>query len=139
MNHRIAAFVVTETGGCREDRDFGRIVAGRILTVEHLKRDTHQTNNVAVMELDAVPLCFCRPAVISVMAAIDVECEYRVLVAIIARPQAGERCVIVPINSDLCRIKCCAECGVSACQAKAGVGIQINCIMVSETRYLLRF
>ena len=60
------------------------------------------------------------------MAAVDVEREYRVFIAVIARPQAGERRVIVPINSDLCRIKCCAECGVSACQAKAGVGIQIS-------------
>ena len=60
------------------------------------------------------------------MAAIDVECEYRVLVAIIACSQTGERRVIVPINSNLCRIKCCAERGVSACQAKTSVDIQIG-------------
>ena len=28
VDHGIAVFVVTETGGCREDRDLGRIVAG---------------------------------------------------------------------------------------------------------------
>ena len=126
VDHGIAVFVVTETGGCRDDRDFGRIVAGRILTVEHLKRDTHQTNNVAFMELDVVPLCFCRPTVISVMAAVDIECEHRVFIAVIARPQAGERRVIVRINSDPSKVKRRAERGVSTCQAKTGVGIQIS-------------
>ena len=126
VDHGIAVFVVTETGECREDRDFGRIVAGRILTVEHLKRDTHQTNNVAGMELDVVPLCFCRPTVISVMAAVDIECEHRVFIAVIARPQAGERRVIVRINSDPSKVKRRAERGVSTCQAKTGVGIQIS-------------
>ena len=126
VDHGIAVFVVTETGGCREDRDFGRIVAGRILTVEHLKRDTHQTNNIAVMELDVVPLFFCRPTVISVMAAVDIECEHRVFIAVIARPQAGERRVIVRINSDPSKVKRRAERGVSTCQAKTGVGIQIS-------------
>ena len=58
MNHRIAAFVVTETRRCRKNRDFGRIVAGRVLTVEHLKRDAHQTNSIAIMELNVIPTCF---------------------------------------------------------------------------------
>ena len=58
MNHRIAAFVVTETRRCRKNRDFGRIVARRILAVEHLKRDAHQTNSIAVMELNVIPTCF---------------------------------------------------------------------------------
>ena len=78
------------------------------------------------MELDVVPLCFCRPAVISVMAAVDVEREHWVRVAVIARPQAGERRVIVRINSDPSKVKRRAERGVSTCQAKTDVGIQIS-------------
>ena len=126
VDHGIAVFVVTETGGCSEDRDLGRIVAGRILAFKHLKRDTHHAHNVAVMELDVVPLCFCRPTVISVMAAVDIECEHRVFIAVIARPQAGERRVIVRINSDPSKVKRRAERGVSTCQDKTGVGIQIS-------------
>ena len=78
------------------------------------------------MELDVVPLCFCRPAVISVMAAVDVEREHWVRVAVIARPQAGERRVIVRINSDPSKVKRRAERGVSTCQVKTGVDIQIG-------------
>ena len=75
------------------------------------------------MELDVVPLCFCRPTVISVMAAVDIECEHRVFIAVIARPQSG---VIVRINSDPSKVKRRAERSVSTCQAKTGVGIQIS-------------
>ena len=60
------------------------------------------------------------------MAAVDVEREYRVFIAVIARPQTGERRVIMCVNGDPGSIKCRTECSVSACQAKAGVGIQIS-------------
>ena len=60
------------------------------------------------------------------MAAVDIECEHRVFIAVIARPQAGERRVIVRINSDPSKVKRRAERGVSTCQAKTGVGIQIS-------------
>ena len=60
------------------------------------------------------------------MAAVDVEREHWVRVAVIARPQAGERRVIVRINSDPSKVKRRAERGVSTCQVKTGVDIQIG-------------
>ena len=126
MDHGVAAFIKFRIRDGRKQRDGRRIVARRFFAFKHLKRDTHHAHNVAVMELKIVPACFSRPAVVPVIAAVDIEREHRVRVAIVDRADAGERRIIVHIDGDPGGIKRRTERGVSACQTKAGIGIQVS-------------
>ena len=126
MDHGVAAFIKFRIRDGRKQRDGRRIVARRFFAFKHLKRDTHHAHNVAVMELNIVPACFSRPAVVPVIAAVDIEREHRVRIAIVDRADAGERRIIVHIDGDPGGIKRRTERGVSACQTKAGIGIQVS-------------